>query len=218
MRCLAISLLAIAILSSNSAQSQQAPSSSNAVATSAGDSAPAYLEKFGIDDSIGVSVYESPDLTRTVRVGPNGDIRLPFVHQHIQAAGLTPDELEGAIAAALVEEHVMVAPIVSVSLVESHSRPITVVGGVRTPITFQLTGTMTLLEAIVKAGGISDSAGSEIEVSHPSAGADGKTVFLTERFPVHSVMDGSDPAANIKLSGGENIRVLEGAGSSSSAM
>ena len=38
----------------------------------------------------------------------------------------------------------------------------------------------------------------------------GTPVLLTERVSVHSLMDGSDPAANIRLEGGENIRVLPG--------
>jgi len=44
-----------------------------------------------------------------------------MVRQHIRAAGLTPDGLESAIAAALVDEHMMVDPIVSVTVIEHHS-------------------------------------------------------------------------------------------------
>ena len=175
MRCLAISLLAIAYASSVSAQPQDASSNLNAGTNSVNDGSPKVQETFGSNDAIGISVYDSPDLTRTVHVDPNGDIRLPFVRQHIHAAGLTSDELESAIAAALVNEHLMVAPIVSVTLVESHSRPITITGAVRAPTTLQVSGTMTLLEAIVKAGGLSENAGSEIEISHPSSSANGNT-------------------------------------------
>jgi polysaccharide export outer membrane protein len=211
MRCFAIPLLAIAISSSIPVFSQQTAGNQNAGTTPAADSAPPFEERLGVGDVIGVSVYESPDLTRNVRIDPNGDIRLPFVRQHIHAAGLTSDELESAIAAALVEEQLMIAPIVSVSVAESHSRPITVLGAVKAPTSLDAPGTMTLLEAILKAGGLSDTAGTEIEVSHPSTSADGRTVNLTERIPVRPLMDGSDPAVNIKLSGGETVRVLENA-------
>ncbi len=211
MKCFAIPLLAIAISSSIPAYSQQAPASQNAGTASLTDSVPPYQETLGIGDVVGVSVYESPDLTRNVRIDPNGDIRLPFVREHIRAAGLTSDELESAIAAVLVEEQLMIAPIVSVTVVESHSRPITVLGAVKTPTSLDAPGTMTLLEAILKAGGLSDTAGTEIEVSHPTTGADGKSVNLTERIPVRPLMDGSDPSANINLTGGETVRVLENA-------
>jgi polysaccharide export outer membrane protein len=87
-------------------------------------------------------------LTRNVRVDADGDVRLPMVRQHIRAAGLLPAELENAIAAALIDEHVMVDPIVSVSVVEYHSRPITVTGAVKSPTTFQATGSVSLLKRL----------------------------------------------------------------------
>jgi polysaccharide export outer membrane protein len=158
-------------------------------------------------DVVAVTVYDSPELSRSVHVGVDGTIRLPMVRQHILAAGQTPDELENNIAAALVDEHLMVGPIVSVSLVETHSRPITVIGAVRTPITFEVSGTVTLLEAIVKAGGLTENAGTEILVSHPSTDAGGSAALFTERIPLHAAMDISDPASRLKLEGGENVRV-----------
>jgi polysaccharide export outer membrane protein len=210
MRCFAISLLAFAIASSTPAQPQADSSHASALSAAVSDGPHPIREQFGSEDAIGISVYDSPELTRTVRVDADGDIRLPMVKQHIHASGLTPDELESAIAAALVDEKVLVAPIVSVTLVESHSKPITIIGAVRNPVTLQVAGTMTLLEAIVKAGGLSDNAGTEIEISRPTPGVNDTQALLTERIPVRSLMDGSDPAANIKLEGGENIRVLQG--------
>ena len=89
------------------------------------------VERIGRDDLVGITVYDSPELTRTVRVGADGNIRLPMVQQHIHAAGLYPAELEAAITTALIQENVLVEPIVTVSVVEYRSRPITVVGAVR---------------------------------------------------------------------------------------
>ena len=89
------------------------------------------VDKLGPGDVIAISVYDSPELTRTCSRDAEGKIRLPMVRQHIQAAGLNPDELETAITAALVDEKVMVSPIVTVTVVEQHSRPITVLGAVR---------------------------------------------------------------------------------------
>jgi polysaccharide export outer membrane protein len=157
---------------------------------------------------VGISVYDAPQLTGNVRVNSEGDIRLPMVRQHIRAAGLTPDGLESAIAAALVDEHMMVDPIVSVTVIEHHSQPITVFGAVRNPTSFQAPGSVTLLEAIVKAGGLSENAGSVIEVSHPPSLAGGPSVPLVERVQVNSVMEVSNPASDLTLEGGEYVRVL----------
>lgn len=209
MRCFATSLLAIAIASSGVAQQQPNSNQSSAAATAASNGSILSDEKLGPGDVIAISVYDSPELTHNVRVDAEGKIRMPMMRQHIQAAGLIPEELEKAIAAALVNEQLMVSPIVTVTVVEQHSRPITVVGAVRNPTSFESAGPLTLLEAIIRAGGLADTAGSEILVSYPSSSSGDGAAGLTERFPAHSLMDISSPASNLKLEGGEVIRVPE---------
>jgi len=56
-----------------------------------------------------------------------------MLQKHIKAAGLYPEELEKVIMHALIDEQVLVDPIVTVSVVEYRSRPINVVGAVRPP-------------------------------------------------------------------------------------
>jgi polysaccharide biosynthesis/export protein len=167
------------------------------------------IEKLGVDDLVGISVYDAPELTRTVRINSDGDIRLPMLSRPVHAADLYPEGLEKAITTALVAENVLVDPIVAVTVVEYQSRPITVVGAVKTPLTFQATGTVTLLDAISRAGGLSDKAGSQVLVSHPSMEADGKPTTLVQRVPVQELIDGSDSSLNLALQGGEEVRVPE---------
>jgi polysaccharide export outer membrane protein len=207
MRCLAIILLAVSAGSFIQAQSPADASKASGGAT-AGDVPASSSETFRSDDVIGISVYDAPQLTGNVRINSEGDIRLPMVHRHIRAAGLTPDGLESAIAAALVDEHVMVDPIVSVTVVEHHSQSILVFGAVRNPVSFQASGSVTLLEAIVKAGGLSENAGSVIEVSHPASRSEGASVALVERIQANSLMDISNPVSDLRLEGGEYVRVL----------
>jgi polysaccharide export outer membrane protein len=209
MKCLAIFLLAVAVASSISAQQQAGSKPADAGAPAMSNGPNLSQERLGRDDLLGISVYDAPELTRNVRIDAEGNIRLPMVRQRIRAAGSVPAELESAITAALVDENVLVNPIVTVSVVEYHSRPITVVGAVRSPTTFQAAGSVTLLEAIVRAGGLADNAGSEILVSHPPSMTGGTAIGLTERIPVHDVMDVSNPASTMALEGGENIRVLD---------
>ena len=175
--------------------------------TAAGQSVVQPGGKLGADDLVALTVYDSPELTRNVRVDADGNIRLPMVRQRIHAEGLLPAELESAISGALVDEHILVNPIVTVAVVEYHSRPITVIGAVRNPTTFQASGSVTLLEAIVRAGGLTENAGSDILVSHPATMAGGRSALLTERVPVKAAMDISDPASTMRLEGGENVRV-----------
>jgi polysaccharide export outer membrane protein len=167
------------------------------------------VEKIGPDDLVGIAVYDAPELTRTIRVDAGGDIRLPMVQQHIKAAGLYPAELEKAISTVLIQENVLVDPVVTVSVVEYRSRPITVAGAVRTPVTFQATGTVTLLDAITRAGGLAENAGPEILVSHTPSSTNGQSPLLTERIPAHALLSADDPASNYLLESGDTVRVPE---------
>jgi polysaccharide biosynthesis/export protein len=168
-------------------------------------------QKIGPDDLVGVSVYDAPELTRTVRVAADGAIRLPMLRNRINAAGLMPAELEIAIATALRKEEILVDPIVSVSAVEYRSRPISLAGAVKKPITFQAFGRTTLLEALAKAEGLAENAGPEILISHQQQKDDGEAIRLVRRISIKALLEGSDAELNVALSGGEEIRVPEAA-------
>ncbi len=163
----------------------------------------------GPNDLIAVSVYDAPELSRTVRIGSDGMIRLPMLHQPLKAQGLLPAALETVIAAALRREEILVDPFVTVTIAEYHSRPISVAGAVKQPLVFQAEGPTSLLEAIARAQGLREDAGREILVSQLQPGLDDKPVMLTRRILVRGLIDDADPALNLKLTGGEEIRVPE---------
>ncbi|HTQ55058.1 MAG TPA: polysaccharide biosynthesis/export family protein [Bryobacteraceae bacterium] len=166
-------------------------------------------QRIGANDLLAVSVYDSPELTRTVRVGADGMMRLPMLKRRIQAEGLMPSELEAAIASALTAEQLIVDPFVTVTIAEYNSRPISVAGAVKQPLTFQAAGPVTLLEAITRAGGLSPEAGPEILVSREKTGADGSVSSLVQRIPVKGLIDSADATLNVTLIGGEEVRVPE---------
>ena len=58
-------------------------------------------QRIGPRDLIVLQVYDSPELTRTVRIDSDGMVRLPMMKQRIKAEGLMPNELETAVATAL---------------------------------------------------------------------------------------------------------------------
>jgi polysaccharide export outer membrane protein len=82
------------------------------------------------NDLIGLSVYDAPELTRTVRVGPDGLIDLPMLNGGIKAEGLLPNQLEAVIATALKEQKILIKPIMTVTIMEYNSRFVTVIGTV----------------------------------------------------------------------------------------
>jgi polysaccharide export outer membrane protein len=166
-------------------------------------------QKIGPNDLIAVSVYDSPEFTRAVRVGADGQIRFPMLKTKINAQGALPSELETVIAEALIFEDLIVDPFVTVGVVEYASRPINVTGAVRRPLTFQAVGPVTLLDAIARAEGLGPDAGPEILVSRPGSDPSEDGGRLIQRIPVKTLMEASDPLLNIKLEGGEEIRIPE---------
>jgi polysaccharide export outer membrane protein len=166
-------------------------------------------QSIGPNDLIAVQVYDAPELSRTVRVGADGNMRLPMLKRPVKVEGLLPADVERTLSKILVEEGILVEPFVTVTMVEYHSRPISVAGSVRRPLVFQATAPVTLLEAISKAEGLREDAGSDILVSRSQPGADGSQAVLTRRIPVRGLLDASDPSLNIVLTGGEEIRVPE---------
>ncbi len=163
-------------------------------------------QKIGADDLVAIAVYDSPELTRNVRVSAEGQIRLPMLKRAIPAAGLLPRELESAIAGALRAEQILVDPVVTVTIAEYRSRPISVAGAVKKPLTFQASGNVTLLDALTRAEGLAPEAGPEILLTRATAG--GKT---TEHISVKALFEGDKPGLNPRLAGGEEIRVPEAA-------
>ena len=154
-------------------------------------------QAIGATDLLAISVYGAPELTRSVRVSDEGLIRLPMLRRKIEVRGRMPTEVEALIAEAL--EEILVDPAVSVGVAEYHSRPISVAGAVKSPLTFQALGKTTLLEALTRAQGLSEDAGPEILLTRPGG--------LVERIPVQKLIDAADPLWNVTLAGGEEVRV-----------
>ncbi len=158
----------------------------------------------GAEDLISIQVYDSPELTRSARVAADGTIRIPMLKRPIQVKGMLPQDIESAVSDEIKKEQLLVEPFVTVSVMEYHSRPVSVSGAVKSPVVFQIVGTVNLLEAIARAGGMAPEAGGDIIVTKPNADSAAQTV---RHVPVRALIEGTDPTLNIKLTGGEEVRV-----------
>jgi polysaccharide biosynthesis/export protein len=197
------------VTSASAQQTMHLSGQAGAAASSLNTSADLPIERIGNDDLLGISVYDAPELTRSVRVDFTGEIRLPMLQHPVKATGLYPADLEKSITAVLIEDHVLVDPVVTVTILEFRSRPISVVGAVRSPVTFQASGSVTLLDAIAQAGGLSDNAGPQILVSKNATASDGEKTDRVQRIPVRGLFDKVDSTLNLDLQGGEEVRVPE---------
>ena len=179
------------------------PASAMAVPPRAANVLPA--ERLGPDDLIGLDVANCPELSRSFRLSSDGTLPLPLLAHPLPAAGLTPSELAVHLRQALVQQNILLEPVVVVSVLEYRSRPVSVLGAVVHPTTFQATGNMTLLSALANAGGLSPTAGSTILISTVNAAGATQVRSIATKDLVGGV-----EAANPALHGGEEIRVAEG--------
>jgi polysaccharide export outer membrane protein len=109
----------------------------------------------GPEDVVEIAVWNNTDLSRTVPVRPDGKISLPLLHD-VQAGGLTPMQLCGAITASLAR--FVADPVVSVIVREVHSVKVTVIGEVKTPGRYEVRSRATVLDVLAMAGGLSQYA------------------------------------------------------------
>ncbi len=165
-------------------------------------------QKIGPGDLISISVADLPEMSKSFRVSSDGLLTLPLLQEKIRAAGKEPDEIEGEVAEALVRDEILVRPVVSASVVEYRSVPVSVLGAVKKPVTFQAVGYTTLLDALTRAEGLGPEAGSEILVTRPRvAGAVASDTAAVQHIPVKGLIDEADPTLNVRLYGGEEVRV-----------
>lgn len=117
-----------------------------------------YHYVIGPGDMLHITVWHSPELSGVTQVRPDGRISSPLVNG-IQASGLTPDQLASELQkrlAAYVRD-----PMVTVVVSDFHGavgQQINVVGAAVKPQTIPYRDKMTLLDAMIAAGGLTPFA------------------------------------------------------------
>jgi polysaccharide export outer membrane protein len=114
---------------------------------------PEYI--IGPNDVLEIAVWNNEALSRTVPVRPDGKISLQLVND-VQAAGLTPMQLRTSLASTLAG--FLQGPEVSIIVREVHSYKVSVMGEVKEPGRFDLTGRVTVLDVLAMAKGFTEYA------------------------------------------------------------
>ena len=107
-------------------------------------------------DTVTVSVYQVPDLSRDYAIDQSGRITMPLIGR-VDAVGVSTNELGAAIGQKLGEKYLR-DPNVTVVLKDSASRVVTVDGSVRQPGIYPAVGSLTLVQAVALARGTDDLA------------------------------------------------------------
>lgn len=165
------------------------------------DAIKAEMAKVGLGpgDVFEVTVYGEANLTRTLRVSPEGDVHFPLIDL-IHVAGMTTTEIEELIRTKLQDGFIR-EPSVTVFVKEYNSKKVFVLGEVDRPGTFPYTAGMNIVEAISLAGGFKASANTNYVVV-TRHGPDGDQRIP---IPVEKITEGL--ATNFSLLPGDIVYV-----------
>lgn len=121
--------------------------------------APSSSAPFAVNygDILDITVWGNEDMTRRVTVRADGNISYPFVGD-VEVAGMTVPQIKDALTGKLVD-YIPNAQ-VTVSLFESRSNVVYVVGKVQRPGAFPIYGPTTPVQALAMAGGATPFANS----------------------------------------------------------
>jgi polysaccharide export outer membrane protein len=154
----------------------------------------------GAEDMLDINIWKEPDVSRIVPVRPDGRISLPLIND-VQAAGLTPQQLAGAVTEKL--RKFFNEPQVTVIVTAINSQRIFVVGEVLRAGAYPLIPGMTVLQALSSAGGFSTFA--DVKKIHVMRLRNGKQMQLP--FNYRDVLRGDAADQNIKLEPGDTVVV-----------
>jgi polysaccharide export outer membrane protein len=140
----------------------------------------------GPQDVLDISVYQAPELSKTVQVAENGAMNMPLIGE-VRAAGKSPSNIERDIQARLKARY-MKSPQVTVFVKEFNSQRVTLEGAVKSPGVFPLRGNETLMQVIAKAGGLDRTVASDNVVVFRSANG----VRTMTRFDLAAIRNGGE--------------------------
>ncbi len=199
-----IALILLAALLPVTALAQKSPMTAPQPASSSSISAPATVAETLIapGDVLRISVFQSPDLTLETRVDENGTISYPLIGT-VKIAGISLAAAEERIAKLLRDGGFIVAPHVTVAMVQVRGSLVTVLGLVTRPGRFPLDSTDNkLTDVLALAGGIS-AAGADVVVL--TGMRDGKPI--RREIDIQRLAMADDSSGDIRLKPGDMLYV-----------
>ena len=162
--------------------------------------------RIGVDDVVQVSVWRNPDLSVTVPVRPDGKISVPLVGD-VEAGGLKPEEVAAAVSKKLAVylRDPQVALIVTELKSDEFLSRVRVTGAVRTPLSFRYRRGVTVLDAVLEAGGVNEFAAADRTKVYRRRAAETRVIpVYLGRILQHGELD-----TNIELQPGDVVAVPE---------
>jgi polysaccharide export outer membrane protein len=158
-------------------------------------------------DQLSIFVWRNPELGAKVQVRPDGMITTPLITD-LTAAGKTPAQLADDIRVSLTKyvEDPRVSVMVD-SFQGTYAQQIRIVGATEKPASLPYRANMTLLDAMIQVGGLSQyAAGNRARlIRHDKATGEQKEYDLH----IARLLKRGDTSANVRLEPGDVIIIPE---------
>jgi polysaccharide export outer membrane protein len=168
--------------------------------------APDYV--IGPNDTLRIDVYRQPELSAALPVRPDGRLSLPLVPD-IEAAGKTPSELAKEIEQRL--RAFVRDPTVSVMVTSFSGMPgrqVRIVGEAAQPLTIPYVEGMTVLDVVIRAGGLTRYAsGNRAEIVRRE-NPDGPPQVI--RVRLNDLIRGGDITQDVQMRPGDTLIIPQG--------
>jgi polysaccharide export outer membrane protein len=160
------------------------------------------LLQLGPGDSVAIQVYGQPDMNATVYVADDGTIPVPLVG-NVQVNGLSPSEAGRQIEKALSSGKFLIDPHVTITVVQSRSQRVSVLGEVGTPGRYAIESNTTIFDLLAQAGGAKETSADIVYLLRPDASG------TINRYPINlkGYADGKNTIPTQTLQGGDSIFV-----------
>ena len=148
----------------------------------------------GPQDVLLITSYDQADLSGKFTVEADGTFTFPLIGR-MKAGGMTLREVETKLKKQLIDEGYFRNPQITVSIEQYKSQKIFVMGEVRAPGSYPLSGDMNLIEALARAGSTLPSASGEAVIVHAGDNAAG---------PILPTQEGAKDIVRVNLRDLEN--------------
>jgi polysaccharide export outer membrane protein len=197
-------IIALTGCQSTGPQSEGSASGAADMARSSFDNADSY--RIGIDDEVHVNVWKNPDLSVKVPVRPDGYITVPLIGD-IGVGGRMPSEVASIIKKKLNAYLRDPQVTVILSKLQSHKyiSRVRITGAVTKPVSIPFRQGMSVLDAVLEAGGINKFASADGTKLYRKVGkaSEVKVVKLKQ------ILKKGDLSTNWPLAPGDVITVPE---------
>ena len=138
-----------------------------------------------------------------MRVGGDGIINMPLLGQ-IKVGGMNVSAISSYIEEQLANGY-LVSPQVNVFVEEYRSKKVTILGQVNKPGLYELQGSISILELISRAGGLTEDAGGQITIKRKIHNAEQETKVID--IDMARLIEQGETSLNISIQDGDSIYV-----------